>query len=138
MLLKPEHEHQVSNTDSHRRRASGDTCAREYQALLRLLRGSSRCQAFQEAERREESISGGAGVSPREEVRVSEETEEQGAGRAGGHEEHWEGPEQGKTTGALWARGTQSTAPGGAEAGVRATRTPHESATAKEQPSQTE
>lgn len=75
MLLKPEHEHQVSNTDSHRRRASGDTCAMEYQVLLRLLRGSSRCQAFQEAERREESISGGAGVSPREEVRVSEDTE---------------------------------------------------------------
>lgn len=119
VLLKPEHEHQVSDTDSHRRRASG-TPAPWNTKYLRLLRRIHQGVRHSKRQRREESISGGAGVSPREEVRVVRiQRGAGGAGRAGGHEEAPPGrdPEASKKTGALWIRGTQTTAPGGQRQG---------------------
>ena len=77
--------------------------------------------------------------------------EERGTGRgAGGHGEHWEGPEQGKQAGASQGRDSWTEGCGhesirdrgtrllGEPKLVRAARTPHKSATAQEQPPQVE
>lgn len=95
--------------------------------------GPSRCQAFQEAEKTGKHF-------PREEVRVSEDTERSRAPAGLVAMRSTEGPEQDKTTGASQDRNNRTercghrrdttAAPGGAKAGVRATRTPHKSATA--------
>lgn len=74
-LLSPERGHQVSKHGQSQVCVEdlGDTCTMEHQVPVRLLRGLSRCQLSQEAQRRAESISGG------EEGRVSECTERSGA-----------------------------------------------------------